>query len=354
MLRLARHPGWLCILSILGLTACGVPGLPKPPSLNLPQPVTDLRAIRKGDRVYLAWTVPTRTTDSLVVRRPGLTKVCRSTNAVMTECGAPVGELAAPEPPKKDEAAAKQSYADPLPATLLNDSASAEVFYAVSVLNENGRSAGLSNVVSVPAMTAPAAPADFHAQITADGIVVSWQKTQAAATKRFYRVYRRAEGTTTDVVAGEVPWDDVQLVDHNFDWEKTYSYRATVVTVIHVEGKPDSEFESADTRAVKVFAHDIFPPAVPSGLQAVFSGVGQQPFIDLIWAPDTDADLAGYNVYRREEASEARKINSGLVTTPALRDSNVASAHTYFYSVSAVDVRGNESGRSAETSEAVP
>jgi hypothetical protein len=156
-------------------------------------------------------------------------------------------------------------------------------------------------------------------------------------------------------VAGEVPWDGVQLVDHNFDWEKTYSYRATVVTVIHVDGKPDAEFESADTPAVKVFAHDVFPPAMPTGLQAVFSGVGQQPFIDLIWAPDTDADLAGYNVYRHEEeGSGARKINSGLVTNPAFRDVTVATGHKYFYSVTAVDVRGNESGRSAETSEAVP
>jgi hypothetical protein len=340
----------------VGLTACGVPGIPKPPSLNLPQPVTDLRAVRKGDRVYLAWTVPTRTTDSLTVRHHGPTRVCRNTNAAMVDCGTAVGEVAAPEVPKKNEAEAKQgqSYADPLPARLLSDSPSAELFYAVAVLNESGRSAGLSNVVAVPAITAPSAPSDFQAQITSDGVAVSWKETPAAGAKHFYRVYRRAEGVATDVVAGEAPWGSMQLVDHNFEWEKTYSYRATVVTVIHLEGKSDSEFESQDTPAVKVFAHDVFPPAVPSGLQAVFSGVGQQPFIDLIWAPDTDADLAGYNVYRHEEGSEPRKINSGLVTAPAFRDANVAQGRTYFYSVSAVDVRGNESTRSSETSEAVP
>jgi hypothetical protein len=33
---------------------------------------------------------------------------------------------------------------------------------------------------------------------------------------------------------------------------------------------------------------------------------------------------------------------------------NVASGRTYFYSVSAVDIRGNESARSQEASEAVP
>ena len=145
-----------------------------------------------------------------------------------------------------------------------------------------------------------------------------------------------------------------QVVDHSFEWEETYSYRATVVTLIQEEGKTAIQFEGDDTAPVKVFAHDVFPPAVPSGLQAVFSGVGQQPFIDLIWAPDTDADLAGYNVFRREGSAQAVNINSELVKTPAFRDMNVASGKTYIYSVSAVDVRGNESARSQEASEAVP
>jgi hypothetical protein len=143
-------------------------------------------------------------------------------------------------------------------------------------------------------------------------------------------------------------------VDHSFEWEKTYLYRATVVNEIHEEGKTEAQFEGDDTPSVKVFAHDVFPPAVPSGLQAAFSGVGQQPFIDLIWAPDTDADLAGYNVFRREVGNEPVKINSELVKTPAFRDMNVAPGKTYVYSVSAVDVRGNESARAQEASEAVP
>lgn len=351
-MNVARHPGWLCIIALAGLTACGVPGIPKPPSLNLPQPVTDLRAVRKGDQVYLAWTVPTKTTDLLALRHLGRTQVCRGANSAITECRTPVGEVAAQVPKKNEAGKQRQSYADTLPATM--ESPSAEIFYAVSVLNENGRTAGVSNVVEVPAVATPATPADFQAQVTADGVVMTWKETPATEGKVFYRVYRRAEGTATDAVAGEAPSGSVQLVDHNFEWEKTYSYRATIVTVVHVEGKPDSEFEGADTPAVTVFAHDVFPPAVPSGVQAVFSGVGQQPFIDLIWAPDTDADLAGYNVYRREEGSPPQKINSGVVAPPAFRDANVTQRHTYFYSVTAVDVRGNESAQSGEASEAVP
>jgi len=74
----------------------------------------------------------------------------------------------------------------------------------------------------------------------------------------------------------------------------------------------------------------------------------------LIWAPDTQSDLAGYNVYRHEPGAPEQKINSEMVKTPAYRDMNVSPGRTYFYSVSAVDVRGNESAHSAEASESVP
>jgi fibronectin type 3 domain-containing protein len=113
------------------------------------------------------------------------------------------------------------------------------------------------------------------------------------------------------------------------------------------------EVEGDDSAPQKVFTNDIYPPGVPTGLQAVISGPGQAPFVDLLWAPDTDADLAGYNIYRREEGTQPAKLNEGLVKTPAYRDSNVTPGQTYWYSISAVDLRGNESARSDEASETV-
>jgi hypothetical protein len=349
---------------------CGVPGIPKPPSLDLPQPVTDLRAVRKGDRVYLDWTVPSETTDRLAVRHLGPTSICRSLEAAISECVNPAGEVAAPQvsgvsprrnKPAKPATTVRASYTDHLPQTLLTQSPNAEIFYAISVLNGRGRSAGVSNIVHVPAVPALPPPIDFQARVTTEGVVLSWarisQVTETPELRHVYRVYRRPESGNIDTVVGELPLDDSpapKLLDHSFEWEKTYSYRATVVTFIHAEGKPETQFEGDDTPAARVFAHDVFPPAVPSGLQAVFSGVGQQPFIDLIWAPDADADLAGYNIFRHESGAEPVKVNTKLIQTPAFRDMNVASGKTYVYSVSAVDVRGNESARSQEASEAVP
>jgi len=360
----------LLLSGTAALVSCGVPGIPKPPSLDLPQPVTDLRAVRKGDSVYLDWTVPTETTDRLAVRHPGPTRICRSLNAAIGECANPAGEVPAPQRPGTDprqtksakaSATMRANYTDRLPPTLLVENSGARIFYAVSVLNSKGRTAGISNVVSVPAIPALPPPSDFRAQVAPEGVILSWTKiplgTETPGLRYIYRVYRRPEGGNTDTVVGEVPLDAssaTELVDHSFEWEQTYLYRATVVTLIHEEGKPETQFEGDDSPAVRVFAHDVFPPAVPTGLQAVFSGVGQQPFIDLIWAPDTDADLAGYNVFRHEAGAEPVKINAALVKMPAFRDMNVAFGRTYFYSVSAVDIRGNESARSQEASEAVP
>jgi hypothetical protein len=172
-----------------------------------------------------------------------------------------------------------------------------------------------------------------------------------------FRVYRRPEGGQQQILAGELPAGsepNLTLTDSSIEWEKTYDYRAEMVSVIAQENKPDVLIEGDDSPEIKVFAHDVFPPAVPSGLQAVFSGPGQQLFIDLIWAPVADVDLDGYNVYRHEEGAAPVKVNAEPVKTPAYRDTSVSSGKNYFYSVSAVDVRGNESARSEDASEAVP
>jgi fibronectin type 3 domain-containing protein len=103
-----------------------------------------------------------------------------------------------------------------------------------------------------------------------------------------------------------------------------------------------------------IFAHDAFPPAIPSGLEAVFSGMIAHPAIDLTWTPNTEEDLAGYNVYRWMQGTSPVKVNTELMKTPAFHDGNVELGRIYFYAVSAVDLRGNESVKSKEASETVP
>ena len=88
------------------LASCAQTGPPLPPSLELPKPPSDLRASRKGNAVTLTWSEPTLTTDRQSVRFLGSTRICRSTEADMPECGDPAGEVVAPRerPPRDGEA----------------------------------------------------------------------------------------------------------------------------------------------------------------------------------------------------------------------------------------------------------
>jgi hypothetical protein len=351
----------LAVSATLMLAACATIGPPQPPSLELPKPPTDLRASRKGNRVNLTWTIPTMTTDRETVRSPGPTLICRGPGE-LTSCDTPAGKITTPIPPTKAGASAPKpqaSYTDALPSQF--DDPSAFITYAVQVLNRDGRAAGFSNQVHVPLARTLPPPRDFRAGVAKEGVVLSGMggiiAVPPADVQYVYRVYRRAEGSSERVMAGEAPAGvetSFTMIDANIEWQRTYCYHAEAVTVIH-RSSSQLEIEGDDTPEIKVFADDVFPPTVPAALQAVYSGPGQKPFIDLVWAPVTDADLTGYNVYRREEGeTNPVKLNAELIKAPAYRDENVAPRKKYFYSVSAVDVRGNESARSNEASEVVP
>jgi hypothetical protein len=366
----------LCLI----MAGCAQLGPPLPPSLELPKPPSDLRASRKGNRVTLSWSEPTLTTDRQSVRYIGPTLVCRSLEPEITACGDPVATLPAPTaaPPKRSpshrtsqksgvQPPVPQTYTDTVPSTTLRSDSAADITYAVEVLNRNARGAGLSNRVHVPAIATLPPPNDLSAELTGDGVVLTWTsagESQGDGVQVRYRIYRRDEVSGQDTIAGEVPVPvsstesgAAHFTDSSLEWERTYLYRITAVSIIK---RPDSELqvEGDDTPPVRVVAHDVFPPSVPVGLQAAYSGEGQKPFIDLIWAPVTSADLAGYNIFRSESNGVAGdkmvKLNSELVKSPSYRDLAIASGKTYTYSVSAVDVRGNESQRSEETSETVP
>ena len=342
------------------LSNCATIAPPQPPSLDLPKPPLDLRATRKGNRVNLTWSIPIITTDRQAIRNLGPTRICRTT-LVMRECGTPVAEAPpAASSPKSSGQRPKESFTDTLPAELQKGDPTGYVAYAVEVLNRAGRGAGLSNQARVLLAPTLPAPQDFHAQVTSRGVVLSWAKLTAPPQVPdnihfLIRAYRREEGSQQQTAVGELAaGSEPTLTDAEIQWQKTYEYRAETVTVVRDLNGNEAQVEGDDTPEVKVFANDVFPPAVPSGLQAAFSGPGQSPFIDLVWAPVTDADLAGYNVYRHEERGEAVKLNSEPLKTPSYRDDHVSTGKRYLYSVTSIDFRGNESPRSDEASETVP
>jgi hypothetical protein len=349
-------------MSLLALTGCGMPGAPQLPSLQLARPVEDLTASRKGNKVQLEWTLPRKNTDRTLVKSIPVTRICRHDGtalmAVCTEVGT-VQNPKIPEVPKGDSPTAiRMKYVDTLPDQLGEANPAGFVRYAVEIMNTRERSAGLSNQVVIPVAPTNLPPTSVSANIEADGVLLTWKDAEifaepAGLTFR-YRIERSPAGANAYIALADVaPEAEGYYLDKTFAWEAKYAYRVTSVTFVHAQGV-NMSVEGADSPAATVFTRDVYPPADPTGLQAVFSSVGQKPFIDLSWAPNLDSDLAGYNIYRSVDGGEPVKLNQQFATVPSYRDTDVLPGKTYHYSVSAVDLRGNESQRSAEATESVP
>jgi hypothetical protein len=349
-------------MSVAVLSGCGTPGAPQLPSLQLARPVDDLTASRKGNQVQLDWTLPRKNTDRTLVKNIPESRICRHDGtALMSGCAlvATAQNLKPQEAPKGEQPpAVHMKYVDTLPAQLGEQNPAGFVRYAVEVMNTRDRSAGLSNQVLIPVAPTIAPPEHLTVKVEADGVLLAWTYATVppppAGLIYRYRIERSPAGANAYIALADVePESEGFYLDKTFAWETKYDYRITSVTQVHSQGVNVS-IEGEDSKPATAFTRDIYPPSEPTGLQAVFSSVGQKPFIDLTWAPNMEGDLAGYNVFRSVDGGNPVKLNQKLVTVPSFRDEEVAPGKTYTYSVSAVDLRSNESQRSAETSEAVP
>jgi hypothetical protein len=352
------------LASIVGCAACATPGAVQLPSLNLARPVEDLTASRKGNKVTLEWTLPSKNTDRTLVQLKHLsdTLVCRQVGtSLMSSCNQ-VGEVTPPKGPQRKKGDPDQklrmTYTDTLPLQLEQEHPAGFATYAVEIMNDRARSAGLSNQVFIPLAPTIEPPSQVSAEVAADGVRVSWSGGEVPAAPEGltyrYRVERRPAGAGGYIALNDVdPTSEGSYLDPTSEWETKYEYRITSVTNVHADGREGS-VEGDDSTAVEVLTKDIYPPAQPVGLQAVFSSVGQKPFVDLTWAPNSEGDVAGYNVFRRTNEGGWQKLNPNLVQVSSFRDENIQPGTKYQYAVSAVDLRGNESPRSSVTSEEVP
>ncbi len=344
---------------LTGLSGCGTPAAPQPPSLNLPDRVADLSAVRTGNNVLLTWTMPKRNTDKLALTGDVAVHVCREEAAGPCEAAGP-DQMLAP--------GATHTFSDTLPPRLAAGSPRV-LRYFVELKNQKGRSAGLSNAATVLAGQAPAPVAGLTAEVRKDGVVLRWTPDGETVPVRLQRTLLTPPPATAKqgpLAAPPEPLEQNLLVDTETQtgraidksilFGETYSYRAQRVARVEQNGQT-VELAGDFSPPVRVEALDVFPPAVPTGLAAVatLGEAGAPPAIDLSWQPDSDADLAGYIVYRREgDAAWLRLSSAQPVVGPAFHDAQVQAGHTYHYAVSAIDRGGHESTRSAEAEETVP
>lgn len=213
---------------------------------------------------------------------------------------------------------------------------------------------------------APLVPAQkVHFQLDVHGVYLIWTavvKEHPATVEFDYRIYRSEKGsakkTAIPFLRAVVHQDEGERwsgVDTSIQWEKTYIYWVRPVTRVFTAGhRKITEIEGPDSEPMEVIAHDVFPPARPEDLLAFASDDPNNRFVDLIWAPNMEKDVVGYNVYRREDGADTERINSAPIKMLSFQDAKVIAGHKYFYAITAVDLRGNESAKSQETAEVKP
>jgi hypothetical protein len=358
----------LALLSVSIATGCGAPAAPQPPTLNLPQPVRDLTAKRAGNVVHLTFTVPQKTTDKLPVRGAMTVHLCR--NAESGPCQA-AGTLAIPA---QEKAA---SMDDNLPPEL-SQGPPRLLAYRVSILNRAGKSEGDSAPAYTAAGVTPLPVTGFVATPRRNGIVLSWQATdQPASTTgwiRFDRIRTSAPPPQPEPIAnnssrnlltgrntpGEPAEQILRLpestaqhqasaIDATAHTGNSYRYIAQRVEQVTIAGR-SIEIAGLPSAPAATAYPDVFPPPVPTGLVSAADTAAKA--IDLDWTPDVDPGLAGYVVYRRTAGTpeQPQRISPAgkPVTSSNWTDTTAVPGQRYAYSVSAIDVSGNESARSAE------
>jgi fibronectin type 3 domain-containing protein len=159
---------------------------------------------------------------------------------------------------------------------------------------------------------------------------VTWQGPSGQ-----YRVFRRAESEKEFALVATV--DATQWLDAATEYGKQYTY---LVQGVKKAGVSEAETDLSDPYQVKPI--DTFPPAVPSGLNAIIA----TSHIELVWDRNTESDLALYRLYRGVAGGSLERL-ADIPDAPSYSDMKVESGKQYRYAVSAVDRLGNESKQSS-------
>jgi hypothetical protein len=288
-------------------------GDPKPPALDIPTRITDLRAIEYGDKIVVQFTIGPLTTEGLALGELKAVEL-RAASGATPE----IIQVPAKGPGPVDFEVSAQNWVGK-PVTL-----------TVRATGPKGKAAEWSNPVTLAVGVPLATPADLKVVSDPQGVRLTWLGSFGSGESARYRIFRGAAEAMPERLAES---DKPEYIDATVDRGSPYRYFVQAVA---------GELRQSEISAiVGITPEDTFPPAVPAGLTAV-AGVNS---IELAWERNTEDDFAGYQVYRSTEGGAPERI-AGPVDAPTFSDRAVEVGKKYRYTVTAVDRTGNESAPS--------
>jgi hypothetical protein len=319
-----------------------------------PLPVRDLTVNQVGSAIEIRFTLPTEAVDGADLTKPLEVEIFRKPGQYPADVVFRQSWLSLkPADLGKPDAEGKVNYTAQLPADEFRRSIGETLNFEVQTLTRGFRGRPIesepSNVAALTVLDVPQPVTGLAVETTKAALNLHWSAPSMTltgspvSTVSAYEVYRSerepgsAARTAIYRLMGEA--HDTSYEDANFEFGHPYSYK--VRAVVSVNGR---QAETQDSAPVEITPRDVFPPAVPAGL----SGLYTSGAVELIWSPNLEPDLAGYNLLRREEGGQPKRLNQELLRSPLYRDIDVTSGHHYFYQVTAVDLSGNESAPSPE------
>lgn len=191
---------------------------------------------------------------------------------------------------------------------------------------------------------APTPPKNLIASGGNHFVRLKWQKNPESDLL-YYTVYRDTingfSPTQSDSI-GFVLAPDTVFNDFAVFNDTTYYYRIKAVNNL--------SFYSGFGNQAYATPHDTTPPAAPQNLIAA----GGDKFVQLQWTVNTEPDIRYYDIYRSKISGFTPSAGDsiGRVSHPTVtyRDSLVTNDSTYYYKITALDLAGNKSGYSSQTS----
>jgi hypothetical protein len=315
-----------CLFAVLA--GCGYVGPVLPPSPLIPNAVTDLAVVERGDRLWITFRIPPRTTDQVAIKNFSeidLRIGPAGTPFDFASWAPAAKQYPVPLPPPNDPN-------DPQPVSISTQIPAAafegqHVIVAVRTAVKHDRYSSWSNRVSLD-VVAPLEPPAVTAKATAQGVALSWPAQRAGLT---YRISRQSDADKQPIAVGTT--DQSHFVDTAAQSDIEYRY-----TVVASQGSA----ESLPSSVVTITVIDTFAPAVPAGVTALPG----PDSIEVSWQRSPEPDLQGYYVYRSVDGAPFER-QGALVPLPAYSDRKIEHGKTYRYEISSVDKKSNESDKSA-------
>jgi hypothetical protein len=361
----------LCFVACGWIAGCAAPGDPVARHPVVPAAVADLAVRQYGSAFALTFTLPKRSVDREALAEQPSIEIYR---AAVPPGSVPdkktSWQLAYTIPSEQVDrylTGERIEFHDALAAGDFALPAGSSMAYKIRTRAARARASADSNVVTKRILAPPEAPREVRVEVSETALIVHWAEVAApsGSASIAYRVYRavaesgqdasvssasQAKLKTQPELAGSSTSTEFREAHFEFGTAYLYSVRSVAQYGADV-------VESADSAAVAITPRDTFPPAAPNNVEISVVPATPQAgmYVELSWAISSEADLAGYIVYRSDaENAPGERISTETLPSPTFRDMSVVPGGRYFYRVSAVDRSGNESPRSSAVEADIP